>query len=78
MHSHSKDLITTGKKCNVNEAETKRNHSKERERYAVLLEEESEDQRHQNSPEHTPEPPAIYIPPLIQLLEQVARGQYEG
>jgi hypothetical protein len=68
-------------------------HTKEREywlnqastssRYTDLLEEESEDQQQKAGPENTPKPPPVYITdvknisPLIQLLEQIAKQQYE-
>jgi hypothetical protein len=45
--------------------------------------EESEDQQQKAGPEYTPKPPPIYITdiknmsPLIQLLEQIAKQQYE-
>jgi hypothetical protein len=51
--------------------------------YTALLEEESEDQQHKASPENIPKPPPIYITgvknisPLIQLLEHIAKQQYE-
>jgi hypothetical protein len=47
------------------------------------MEDESEDQQQTTDPGNTPEPPAIYIsdittiPPLIKLLEQIAKLQYE-
>jgi hypothetical protein len=52
--------------------------------YTALLEEESEDQQQKAGPENMPKPP-IYITnvkstsisPLIQLLEQIAKQQYE-
>jgi hypothetical protein len=52
-------------------------------RYTALLEKESEDQQQKAGPENTPKPPPIYITdfknisPLIQLLEQIAKQQYE-
>jgi phage I-like protein len=51
-------------------------------RYTALLEEEGEDQQHKAGPENTPKPP-IYITDvknisqLIQLLNQIAKHQYE-
>jgi hypothetical protein len=52
-------------------------------RYTALLEERSEDQQQKEGPVDTPKPPPIYITddtntsPLIQLLEQIAKQQYE-
>jgi hypothetical protein len=49
----------------------------------ALLEEESENQQQKAGPENTPKPLPIYITdvhsvsPLIQLLEQIAKQQYE-
>jgi hypothetical protein len=51
--------------------------------YSALLEDESEDQQQTTDPRNTPKPPPIYvsdvtaIPPLVQLLEQIAKLQYE-
>jgi hypothetical protein len=51
--------------------------------YTALLEEEMEDQQHKASPENTPKSPPVYktdvknISSLIQLLEQIAKQQYE-
>jgi hypothetical protein len=52
-------------------------------RYMALVEEDTEDQQQKAGPENTPKPPPIYITdvknisPLIQLLEQIAKQQYE-
>jgi hypothetical protein len=52
-------------------------------RCTALLEEESKDQQQKAGPENTPKPPPVYITdiknvsPLIQLLEQIAKQQYE-
>jgi hypothetical protein len=51
--------------------------------YTALLEEKSKNQQHKAGPENTPKPPPVYITdvknilPLIQLLEQIAKHQYE-
>jgi hypothetical protein len=47
------------------------------------METNNPESQHNPGPEHTPKPPPIYIqdvtsiPPLLQLLEQVAAQQYE-
>jgi hypothetical protein len=52
-------------------------------RYTALLVEESEDKQQKAGSENTPKPPPIYITgiknisPHIQLLEQIAKQQYE-
>jgi hypothetical protein len=52
-------------------------------RYTALLQEGSEDQQQKAGPENTPKPPSVditdvkYTSPLIQLLEQIAKQQYE-
>jgi hypothetical protein len=52
-------------------------------RYTALLEEESEYQQHKAGPDNTPKPPPLYITgvknisPLIELLQQIAKQQYE-
>jgi hypothetical protein len=51
--------------------------------YTALLEEESEDQQHKAGPQNLPKQPPINttdiknISPLVQLLEQIAKQQYE-
>jgi hypothetical protein len=51
--------------------------------YTALLEEESEDQQQKASPGNAPKPSQIYITdvtnisPLIRLLEQITKQQYE-
>jgi hypothetical protein len=51
--------------------------------FTALLEEESEDQQQKSGPENVPKPPPIYIndikniSPLIEVLEQIAKQQYE-
>jgi hypothetical protein len=50
--------------------------------YTALLEKDN-DQQHKVGPGNTPKPPSIYasdfitISPLIQLLEQIVKQQYE-
>jgi hypothetical protein len=52
-------------------------------RFSGLMEANSSDRQHNAAPEHPPKPPPIYIqdatiiPPLLQLLEQVAPRNYE-
>jgi hypothetical protein len=52
-------------------------------RFSALMEADSADRQHNADPEHPPKPPPIYvqnvttIPPLLQLLGQVAPRQYE-
>jgi hypothetical protein len=45
-------------------------------RYTALLEVESENQHHRTGPENTPKTPQKIFP-FIQLVEQIARQQYE-
>jgi hypothetical protein len=51
--------------------------------YTAVLEEGSQDQQQKAGPENIPNPPPIYITdiknisPLVQLLEQIAKQQYE-
>jgi hypothetical protein len=51
--------------------------------FSPLMETNNAECQHNPSPEHPPKPPPIYIqdvtsiPPLLQLLEQVASHQYE-
>jgi hypothetical protein len=51
--------------------------------YTAILQEGSEDQQQKAGPQNKPKPPPIYITdvkytsPLIQLLEQIAKHQYE-
>jgi hypothetical protein len=51
--------------------------------FSELMEADSADHQHNADPEHPPKPPPIYIqdvttiPPLLQLLEQVAPCKYE-
>jgi hypothetical protein len=52
-------------------------------RFSALMEADSADRQHNADPENPPKPPPIYIqdittiPPLLQLLEQVAPRKYE-